>query len=103
MAWENIHVIEAADADAALVLAGEIGRLREYDDCTLREVTPDGEYPLRRVFAGVRKVLTVSHQGDEDRVGSGDEVSFSEYLLDSEEAVQRLASGETIDLTYTDR
>lgn len=101
--WENVHVIAAADADAAFARAELLGRRSEGTDRgTLREVTSSGEYPTTCVFAGVRKVVTGSHEGSDDHIGSDDEVTFSEFVLDSEDAVQQLAAGETVQLKYTD-
>jgi hypothetical protein len=101
-AWENVHLIEAADADNAWRQAERIGRASEGDDPTLREVEADGDHPMACVFAGVRKVITVSHERGGDQVGSGDEITFSEFILESEQAVRNLAAGKSTVVTYTD-
>ena len=103
--WENVHVIEAADADGAWVRAEALGREAEGDDGgTLREVDATGaEHPAEQRFAGVRKIVTVAHVGDDARIASGDEVTFSELTVDTEEAVHRLARGESVPVVYTER
>ncbi len=101
--WDNVHLIEAPNADDAWAQAERIGHASEDDDPTLREVGPDGVFPSRCVFAGVRKVLTVSHERGGDTLGSGDEITFCEFILESEEAVRQLAAGASTVVTYTDR
>jgi len=101
-AWENVHLIEAPDAKDAWAQAERIGHATAVDDPTLREVGPDGEHPMKCVFAGVRKVITVSHERGDDQLGSGDEITFSEFILESEEAVRQLATGKPTEVTYTD-
>ena len=101
--WENVRLIEAADADDAWAEAERIGHASEGDDSTLREIERDGEFPVRLAFAGVRKVITVGHERDGDTLGAGDEVTFSEFTVESEDAVRRLANGASTIVTYTDR
>lgn len=102
--WENVHVIEAADMASARAHAEALGRREAGDgDGTLREVDDEGEHPVALLFAGVRKVVTVAHESEDGRLGSGDEVTYSEFTLASEEAVRRLAAGAPMPLVYTDR
>ena len=102
--WENVHLIEAVDSEEAYARAEMLGRREEGDDsATLRETDADGvDHPTRRVFAGVRKVLTVAHERADDQLGTDDEVTFSEFIVDNQEAVLRLAAGETITVVYSD-
>src|SRR5215211_3321087 len=102
--WENVHLIEAADGTEARARAEVLGRREEGDDRgTLRETDDAGVVHLaRRVFAGVRKVLTVAHEREDGRLGTDDEITFSEFHVDNREAVQRLAAGEPVVLTYSD-
>ena len=102
--YENVHLIEAADGTAARARAEVLGRREAGDDRgTLRETDNAGVvHPTRRVFAGVRKVLTVAHEREDEQLGTDDEVTFSEFQVDDQQAIQRLASGEAVALTYTD-
>jgi hypothetical protein len=96
--WENIVLVEAATEAEAFAKAEACGRREEGDD--------DGSFrwagqPATWVFAGVRKltecVLAAAQPGD------GDELSFNELELDSEEAVALLAGGSPTVATYADR
>ncbi len=101
--WENVHLLEAPDGAAAHARAEVLGRREEVDDSTLYETdTAGARHAVQVVFAGVRKVLIVYHERKDEQLGSDDEVTFSEFIVDSEEGVRRLAAGEAIALTYTD-
>jgi hypothetical protein len=102
--WENVHLIEAIDSEEAQARAEAIGRRTEGDSRgTLRETDADGvDHPVTLVFAGVRKVLTVAHEREDDQLGTDDEVTFSQFVVDTQEAVLRLAAGDTITVTYSD-
>ena len=102
--WENVHLIDAADRTEARARAEVLGRREEGDDRgTLRETDAAGiEHAAQRVFAGVRKVLTVAHEREDEQLGTDDEITFSQFHVDGPEAVQRLAAGEAVRLTYSD-
>ena len=101
--WENVYVLEAADREVARARAEALGRREEGDDRgTLYEMDATGtRHNLTRVFAGVRKVLTIAHEREDEELGSEDEVTFSEFVVEGEEGIRRLAAGDSVTLTYT--
>ncbi|WP_232309524.1 DUF4288 domain-containing protein [Luteibacter yeojuensis] len=97
---ENVHLIEADSAEDANRKALELGREGEIlnEDGTL---TIDDK-PAQYLFAGVRKIITVvpaPGKGDAD-LTSGMEVTYSQFEVDDEEALRRLADGEGVDVFY---
>lgn len=96
--WENIVLVEAKSEKEALRKAETHGRAEEGDD--------DGSFrwggkPARWVFMGVRKLTECATLAD--RVEDGTEVSFNELELDSEAAVEQLASGRPTPAKYNDQ
>ncbi len=93
--WENILLVEAASESLAQERATERARLDEGDsDGTFRW---NGR-PAGWVFAGVRKILLVSHEGD--NLGHGDELTYSEFSVADENALHDLAAGREVVLRY---
>jgi len=89
--WENVVLISAESVDEANAKAEMRGREDEGDSGGT--FTWDG-YPAAWVFAGVRKLI--SCVSSEDRPGDGTEVSYSQMVLSSLDAVQRLAEGRDV-------
>lgn len=78
--WENVVLIAARSAEAAIQQAIEIGQADAGDD--------DGSFrwggkPARWVFVGVRKVTECVTAAA--RLGTGDELTYVEYELASRE------------------
>lgn len=98
--WENIVLLEASTVEEAGSMANALGKEEEGIDDGL---TVNGE-PAVRIFAGVRKLVRVSNPHpldlDNDRPVSKTEVTYSEYTVDDEESLLRLASGESIEVQY---
>jgi hypothetical protein len=99
--WENVLLIEAADSDEAWDRATARAREDETDADNGSGTTFNGR-TAGWVFEGIRKVLTVSHQSAKEELGSGDEITFSEFLLTSEAEVRNLADGKEVSLRYSD-
>jgi hypothetical protein len=96
--WENIVLIKARDADAAFETAERRGRSEEGDsDGSFRW----GKHPARWVFAGVRKLTECVDASD--RPADGTEVSYTEFELESLDAVRRLAAGKSVQVQIADR
>jgi hypothetical protein len=99
---ENIVLCEAPNANEALQKARKIGEAEAAldDDLTLEGV------PARRVFAGVRKLITVSNPSpydlDQDRPTDGTEITYSVFEVSNDEALESLAKGEEIELVYVE-
>jgi hypothetical protein len=100
--YENVYLVEAEDSERAKVLAMEMARAEvEVDD----GLTIDG-VSVTRSLAGVRKVISVSNPDpldlDADRPVSGTEITYSEFEVDSEDALRRLAVGASVAVRYVD-
>jgi hypothetical protein len=94
--WENVLLVEA-DSDA---LAEE--RAREL--AGLDAGDSDGTFrwngrPAEWVFAGIRKILTVSHRSDAVP-GHGDEITYSEFGVRDENTLQDLVAGRSVSIEY---
>ncbi len=92
--WENVHLVRADCTDAARLRALELGGAAEGD------ASGTLEWDGRRaewMCAGVRKILTLEPFG-EPQDGTG--VTYSQYLVTSQEDLQRLVSGESVVVVY---
>lgn len=94
--YENIYLVQAETAADGLVKACDMGRRDEGDDSGSLRV---GDRPARRVFGGIRKLVTVLHE-DSDRLGDGDEITYSELVVPDRTALQRLIDDEDCEVLY---
>jgi hypothetical protein len=90
--WENIVLIEAVNEAEAIVKATEFGKLYEAEDESL---TADDE-PAETVFAGVRKIGSVCHIGNDGKLNSGDEMTFNWFELPDKQSISKLVEGEEV-------
>jgi hypothetical protein len=93
--WENIYLVQAADAITALARAKERGiqQVAEEDP----SFTWD-KRPAKWVYRGVRKVVEC---GDgQNAPEDGDELSYSEFIVTNEEDVLKLAKGAPVSVQY---
>ena len=99
---ENALLIEAETREEAGRVASREGEKNADSDDGL---TIDGE-PGDYIFAGVRKIITVSNPGPldqtEDRPTTGTEITYSEFQVPDEEALRRLGQGESLDIWYVE-
>lgn len=98
--WENIVLIEASNETEALNKAQEIGRREAKFSATDKSLTADNQ-PAEIIFAGVRKIGTVFHNGQDGRLESGDEITFNEFVITDKESIESLVKGEEISVKYT--
>jgi hypothetical protein len=96
--WENVYLIEAEDVDGAWEKAEARARRDEGDDDGSLSV--DGR-PATLVYAGIRKMSEVSHADEEGRLGSGDEITYSEFEVSDEKSVRALVAGEEVSVRYS--
>jgi hypothetical protein len=95
--WENIVLIKADSEKKAFAKAEERGKQDEGDDDgTFRW----GGQPAEWVFAGVRK-LTLC-EDPEKRPGDGNEISYTEMEVNSEQALLDLLEGKPAAVKVTD-
>lgn len=93
--WENIILIEAESEEQALKKATKIGQEAEGD--SLGTFYWENR-PATWVFAGVRKLIKC--QSRNEKPSDGTEITYSEMLLDCEESLSKLVSGETVTIIY---
>lgn len=100
--YENVFLVEAKDSNDA---AAQGRSMAKVESAVEDDLTIDG-VPAVRSFAGIRKVITISNPEpldlDQDRPVSGTEITYSEYEIDSEEELQKLAAGELVAVRYVD-
>ncbi|MDK2125313.1 DUF4288 domain-containing protein [Parachitinimonas caeni] len=98
--YENFVLMEGESSDVALKKAIAIGKKEELinDDLEL-----DG-LPARMCFEGIRKLINVSNPEpldlDGDQPVSGTELTYSQYLIQGEEALKSLVNGDEVELKY---
>jgi hypothetical protein len=96
--WENIVLIHAETEEEAFEKAERRGAQEAGDDGgTFRW----GGKPAEWVFAGVRK-LTLCQDADE-RPRDGTEISYTEFSLASQEALEKLVNNEPVGLRLRER
>lgn len=94
---ENVLLIEAETSDQAWVVAADLARQEEGDDSGTLRI---GGRPARRMFGGIRKIVSVLHRGMEAQPGNGDEITYSEFSLTDRSALDRLIEGVDVDVRY---
>jgi hypothetical protein len=95
--WENVVLIEAKSEDEAFAKAEAWGATEASDDGSF---TWEG-HAAEWVFAGVRKIVECAFLNG--RPSAGEEVSYTEMEVDSEDAVEKLARGEDVAVWIRDR
>lgn len=101
LVWENVLLIDAASADEALSKAERYGRAEAVSDESL---TWNG-HPVSTQFGGVRKVLScslpvTSSQEAAFKIEDGTEATFSTFVVEGRENLERLIHGKAVDVTY---
>lgn len=97
--YENVYLIEAEDADEAWTKGVARARLDEGDEAGSLHFE---QRPATRVFAGLRKVISVSHMGIEDQIADGDELTFSQCRFADTASFQRFVNGEDTTGTFVE-
>jgi hypothetical protein len=94
--WENVYLIEAPAGIDPLTAAVDRAKRDEDHDSTLQ----CDDRPAEMVFAGIRKIITVAHEREDDTLSAGDELTYAKFLVQSEEEFRRLVSGESVPVEY---
>ncbi len=92
--WENVILIEANSDDEALSKAQERGK---EDEIQSDDFTWEG-HPAILTFEGVRKIIDCQEKNDFPRDGT--EITYSQMLVASEEALLQLVEGKSIIVQY---
>lgn len=95
---ENVYLVEASNADDAMEKAVNYARAHE-DDNEGDTLTLNDE-PVRYVFAGIRKLVTIAICEEGAKPTDGCEVTYSELEVDTLDEVKKLASGDFVDVLY---
>lgn len=98
--YENVVLVEALSPSEARQISINMGKAEAEIDDTLTI----GGQPAVRIFAGTRKIVNVSNPDsvdlDQDRPVSGTEITYSEFEVSDDAALQRFAHGETVEVRY---
>ena len=97
--WENINLVEAADSDEAWQKA-EAWAKEEANANNEGDTLRVGDEPAEMIFAGIRKMISVSHWEEWGQLRSKDEITYSEYPVADEESVLKLARSEAVTIDY---
>lgn len=98
-AYENVILLEANSFEEAEKTAKIFGKENEALDDGL---TIDG-IPATRIFAGVRKIISIVNEKppmNEVPPSHGSEVTYSEFEVPDMEALMKLGRGEVVILRY---
>jgi hypothetical protein len=97
--WENVYLIEAENSDEAWEKAEAWAKQAEGDsDGSLRV----DDQPATQIFAGIRKVITVSHWAEDVRLAQGDEITYSEFEVADEDSIRQLVEGKEVTVEYVE-
>jgi hypothetical protein len=102
VAWENIILIDADSHEQAEQQAIKIGQ----EEASLDDALTVNDRPAKRLFAGVRKVLTIANPDPAQQLlppVHGSEISFSEFILKDIDELMKLGSGKGVHLRYTEK
>jgi len=98
--YENFYLVDGISSNEALQKAIAIGGELEKsnNDMTL------GDEPAHMVFEGIRKLVNISNPYpldlDKNAPVNGTELTYSEYMLDNNEQINRLVKGEDLIIKY---
>lgn len=99
---ENVVIVEAPSETAALEKAQTIGQT----EAALQDSLTLSGTPAKRVFAGIRKLVTVSNPDtsdlDQDRPSDGTEITYAVYEVSNEEELKKLAAGSEVSVRYVE-
>jgi hypothetical protein len=98
--YENVFLVRADTTDEGFAKARAIASRDEGDDSGSLRV---GDRPARRVFAGIRKLIAVSHESPDDQLGDGDEVTYSKLVVPDREALLKLVADLDVKVLYIGR
>lgn len=99
---ENIFLVEAKSAEQATSEGSKMAMI----EVSVEDGLSIDDEPATRTFVGIRKVVAISNPEhldlDQDQPVSGTEITYSEYEVNSEEDLQKLANGSSVFLRYVD-
>ena len=97
---ENIYLIQAVDESSAMGKAIEIAK--ENEDLSEDNHLELNEKPVRYLFSGIRKLITVSNydKENEDIIENGVEATYSELEVDNLNQVKKLSEGSFVEVLY---
>jgi hypothetical protein len=92
--WENLYLLEGSTLEELTEKATQCGKDSIIDDPTF---TVDGK-PAREEFVGIRKIIEI--QNGDGPPHSGTELTFSAFVVKSEEDLRLLANGDDVEVLY---
>jgi hypothetical protein len=106
LCYERVVLIDAKNEERATAEAERLGRVHAEKEHDLDlEERGHPRRPAQGVFAGVRKLVECQHTSPEisssrPSTRSGTEITYSRFVVDTEEAAQSLAQGEAVTVLY---
>jgi Domain of unknown function (DUF4288) len=91
--WENVYLIEAADDAQALHAAEQ--RAHEATGDSSGSFTYN-QRPAAWYFAGIRKLITISHPTMHDQPVHGAEITYTAYEVATEAVLTALVQGNAV-------
>ena len=58
--------------------------------------------PADCIYAGIRKIISVSHWDEDGKLNHGDEITYSQFNVFNETDVKRLVDGDVVELEYVE-
>lgn len=95
--YENVFLVQADSPDQARDKAEAIARRDEGDS---RGTLRLGERPARLVYGSIRKVVSILHERRDQQLGEGDELTYSEFVVEDKAALDKLIHAEDVELLY---
>ena len=95
--WENAILSETENSDEAWEKAKTWARQEEGDSHGSLRVD---DQAATQIFAGIRKMVTVSHWEEEGKLTHGDEITYSEFQVTDEDSIRQLVDGEEVTVEY---
>jgi hypothetical protein len=96
--WENLLLIEASNEQDPWTIAEE--RARQIDASESFEAHPPYSVPAKWVFAGIRKLVSVRHDTQDDQLCSGDELSYNTLLFPNQAEIDKFVAGDSCNVRY---
>jgi hypothetical protein len=98
--WENLILIEAEHDDDLWAIAE--ARALDVDATTEFEMHPVYDVPARWEYAGTRKIVWVRNDTIEDKLVSGDELTYNTLLFGCQEEIDRFVAGAECNVRIAD-
>ena len=94
--YENVFLFEAETPNDAIKKAKRFFDEIDFDD---KSLTLNGK-PAKSIFAGIRKVVEVTHWKEEGVLGSKDELTYNVFNVFDEKDIGKILNDEYVSVEY---